>query len=198
MSTAQASRLPTHNNIPPAMLFKEQRQPPSNIPTNPPNDAQSSSAKGNGPGRPQPRARAHSRSSNNKIQESAPSDGRKHKLSGRGSTATKRKLADSSQQPAKRRHLKEHTTRVELPANLPSPRECEGLTHQILESPKEALCNVINNNALGQLRFETVTSARGLTSSTLSYTLKTHPEGFSVVVEAANKVRSTFAVSRAC
>ena len=203
VSTAQASRVSTDHNIPPALLFKERHHRPSKIPMDSPSNAKGSSGKGQGPTHPRPEpSQAQPRSPNTKAQGSAP---RVNRWSGRGRTAMKRKRAASLEQLAKRRNVTSSTSMKDLAhsMHLPSPQECPGLSQDLsrrmLENPKEVVYNMIHNPGLGRLYCTTASKSRGhLISCTLSCKLESHHEELRVEGEAPTKVRSTYAILRAC
>lgn len=98
----------------------------------------------------------------------------------------KRKSVDPSQQPAKRRHVEPST-----PTNLPSLKDCPGLSRKILENPKDEMYNKIHNSCLGQLRSTFASSGRDLYSCTLSCMLETNSEPIVVFGEGVSKVGTT-------
>lgn len=220
MSTAQASRLSDDSNIPPAMLYKKQQHPAETPPTNSPQNAQMASGKGQVQPLSSPQPQAQPTSPEAKVKKSSRSNRRKNRGAGRGSTATKRKRAGSPQPPAKRKQVTSSTTMedVELveppetssttmedvryvkpPANFPTPGQSpSGLSRKMRESPKEVLYNAIHNSRLGKLHSSFTTSRGGLFSCTLSCELNFNDKAFSVISQAANKVRPPSAISRAC
>lgn len=182
-TTAQASRLPIENNIPPGMLSRKRSHLPLDTSSNYANNEHPTPAEGRSQSRPQPRAQAHSSSSNNNRQRSASSTGRVRRG---GKYVLKRKMVDPSQQPAKRRHVEPST-----PTNLPLLKDCPGLSRKILANPKEEMYNKIHNSGLGQLRSAITSSGRDLYSCTLSCMLGTHSEPIVVFGEGVSKVGTT-------